>query len=207
MSKHPDAVERTTSSVNEGSGQPEQRGGDWMQTFSGGQFWPMDPRVEEVRAIDIAHSLSMQCRYAGHCLQFYSVAEHSVLMTRWLHGVGESHAVQKWALLHDAAEAYLVDVPRPVKPFLPGYKEAESAVMLAVAQRFGLSGDMPSVVKDADNRILVDESRVNMAPCVADWELPWEPLGVQLHFWAPWEAKKAFVDELTRMDIYAAVRS
>ena len=57
-----------------------ERGGDWMQTYSGFQFWPLDPRPEEIHVIDIAHSLANQCRYAGHCREFYSVAQHSVLL-------------------------------------------------------------------------------------------------------------------------------
>ena len=58
------------------------RKGGWIQTYTGRQFWPMDPRSHEVFIEDIAHSLSMMCRYAGHCERFYSVAEHSILLAR-----------------------------------------------------------------------------------------------------------------------------
>ena len=59
----------------------QPRCGDWIQTFTGRQFWPLDPHVDEIYIEDIAHSLSMQCRFTGHSLRFYSVAEHSVLVS------------------------------------------------------------------------------------------------------------------------------
>jgi uncharacterized protein len=155
-------------------------------------FWPMDPRADEVEIDDIAHSLSMQSRYAGHSLRFYSVAEHSVLIARWLldHYPPERAL---WGLLHDASEAYLVDVPRPVKPFLPGYKEAEARVMAVVCERFGLPITMPHSVHEADNRILHDEKAQNMAPSALPWNLKGEPLGVTLQFWTPEQAKAEFL--------------
>ena len=163
------------------------RQGDWIQTFSGGRFWPMDPHAEDVEIVDIAHSLSMQCRFAGHCLRFYSVAEHCVHLSR---AVAPVHAL--WALLHDASEAYLVDVPRPVKPYLGGYREAEALVMMAVCRRFGLDYEMPAAVHDADRRILGDE-RANLSVCVAEWSEPPRPLGIDLAYWPPERAEAEFL--------------
>lgn len=176
-----------------------ERKGDWLQTFSGRQFWPMDPRASEVFIEDIAHSLAMQTRYAGHCLRFYSVAEHSVLLTRYFRRQGASVEVQLWALLHDASEAYLVDVPRPVKPFLAGYKAAEAQVMRAVCERFGLPEDMPAEVHAADGDIIGNE-RANMAPCVAEWYATGPGLdGVYLRNWAPHVAELEFTMEYRRL--------
>ncbi|PKA40469.1 hypothetical protein CWR43_28260 [Rhizobium sullae] len=168
---------------------PERRG-DFLQTYRGGKFWPIDPRSEEVFIEDIAHSLSLQCRYAGHCHRFYSVAEHSVLMARHLRWEGMDVAL--WALLHDASEAYLVDVPRPLKRHLPGYKEAEAKVMAAVCERFSLEKEMPAVVHDADTRIIGDEL-VNMAPM--DWHDRYagQELGVTLRYWSPAKAETEFL--------------
>jgi len=163
--------------------------GDWMQTFSGRQFWPLDPRPEEIFIEDIAHALSMACRYAGHCKRFYSVAEHSVLVSWHL-----PRELRLWGLLHDASEAYLVDVPRPLKPSLPGYYDLEAAVMAQVCERFGLPVEMPPRVKEIDNRILVDESQQNMAPCVVPWNLPYQPLGIRLKYWSPAEAEQEFLE-------------
>lgn len=94
-----------------------ERKGDWIQTYTGRQFWPLDPKPEEVCIEDIAHALSQQCRYAGHTIRFYSVAQHSVEIA-----LRVPRAAALWGLLHDAAEAYLVDLPRPVKYLMPAYK-------------------------------------------------------------------------------------
>jgi hypothetical protein len=175
---------------------PPERHGDFMQTFLGRKFWPMDPRADEVFIEDIAHSLSLQCRYAGHCHRFYSVAEHSVLMARHLRWEGVDVAL--WALLHDASEAYLVDIPRPVKPYLGGYKEAEAKVMAVVAERFDLAPEMPAVVHDADNRIIADEL-ANMTPM--DWHARYagQELGVQLRYWSPARASEEFMATFTAL--------
>lgn len=166
----------------------EDRKGDWIQTYTGRQFWPLDPRISEVFIQDIAHSLSLQCRYAGHCRRFYSVAEHSVLLASHV-----SPPNRLWALLHDASEAYLVDVPRPIKPALTGYKLIEENVMGVIADRFGLPGSMPAEVKDADMRICVDEVAQNMAPGLVWGIHGLEPLGVRLWFWEPKLAEMAFL--------------
>lgn len=105
--------------------------GDWIQTYSGRAFYPLAPYPQDVCIEDIAHALSQLCRFGGHCRRFYSVAEHSVLLSRVV--VPE---FQLWALLHDASEAYLVDVPRPIKKQLPAYVEAERRVMAAICARF-----------------------------------------------------------------------
>lgn len=170
------------------------RAGDWMQTFTGRQFWPMDPRPDEVEIADIAHALSLQCRYAGHCRHFYSVAEHCVLMARAV-----PEPLRLWALLHDASEAYLVDVPRPIKPYLPGYKVTEAAVMLAICARFGLPPEMPGAVHAADNAILHDELAQAMAAPPVPWNLPGVPLGVTLRFWTPVEAEFWFLTEFDHL--------
>jgi hypothetical protein len=165
----------------------EQRAGDWIQTFGGKQFWPVDPRPEDIDIGDIAHALSMLCRYGGHCQRFYSVAEHCVLLA----GVVESQH-KLWALLHDASEAYLVDVPRPIKPYLIGYGAAEDAIMTAVAVKFDL-GPMPPEVKAADRAILTDERSQNMSAAPEPWSTDGAPLGVSLQFWGPARAKQEFM--------------
>lgn len=171
----------------------EPRVGDWIATFTGRQAYPMDLRPSEITIEDIAHSLSMQCRYTGHCLRFYSVAEHSVLMARWVLAEGMDSSVALAALLHDATEAYLTDIPRPVKPFLLGYKDAEATAWAAIAERFGLF-NVPPAVHDADARILVDERAQNMAPSAVEWDnMPARGLGVTLQFWSPEQAEAAFL--------------
>ncbi len=167
------------------------RSGNFMQTATGRKFWPLSPRPEEVFIEDIAHSLSLQCRYAGHCVRFYSVAEHSVLIARHL-AAKRAPEVALWGLLHDASEAYLVDVPRPVKPYLTGYKAAEAKVMAAVCERFGMPLDMPPEVHEADERIIADEL-VNLVPM--DWHARYtgRELGVRLRYWTPDKAREEFL--------------
>lgn len=166
------------------------RHGDFMQTYTGRKFWPLDPRPEEVFIEDIAHSLSLQCRYAGHCVRFYSVAEHSVLMARWLLDNVDARTAFH-GLLHDAPEAYVVDVPRPLKPFLSNYKEAEAKVWSSIARRYGLAAAMPEAVHKADARIIADEL-VNLLPM--DWHgRHSDGLGVTLEYWTPEEAEVEFL--------------
>jgi hypothetical protein len=174
----------------------ELRIGDWMQTAHGRQFWPCDPRPSEIFLDDIAHALSMLCRYGGHCRRFYSVAEHSVLLS---HVVSAEDA--RWALLHDASEAYIVDVPRPLKPFLAGYAAAEEAIMAAVCRRFGLPEAMPPRVKAADRSILTDEMMQAMETPPVPWSTAGEPLGVTLQFWTPDIARERFLDRALQLGI------
>lgn len=169
------------------------RKGDWMQTFTGRRFWPLDPRPDEICIEDIAHALSMQCRYAGHCLSFYSVAEHSVLLSQHV-----AEPFRRWALLHDASEAYLVDVPRPIKGDLSNYRAVEARVMAAICERFGLPPDMPPEVAEADFRIIGDERR-NLSDCEAAWTNPPEPLGVRLKLLTPIMAENAFLVAFDRL--------
>lgn len=167
---------------------PSWHRGSWSETFTGRKFFPMDPRPDDVDIIDIAHALSMQCRYNGHVSRFYSVAEHCVLLSGV---VPEEYAL--WALLHDSSEAYVGDMIRPLKIHMPAYKEAEDRVMAAIAARFDLEPGMPDVVKQADSRILLDERRALLRPSLGDWDVEGEPFGVEIHAWSPFEARERFL--------------
>jgi hypothetical protein len=167
---------------------------DWIQTFTGRQFWPLDPRPEDVCIEDIAHALSMKCRYSGHSKIFYSVAEHSVHVSHYL-----PDGLKLWGLLHDSGEAYLPDVPRPIKPFLTGFKGMEDAIMLAVCERYGLCLQEPSMVKRVDTAILADEMAQIMGPPPADWYLPEGALGVTIEGWLPERAEKEFLKRFERL--------
>lgn len=126
----------------------------WIETFSGKKFDPINPKVEDINIIDIAHALSQICRYAGHTPKFYSVAQHSVmvaLVSPWEHRL--------WGLLHDAAEAYIADIPRPVKQHLPKYRELEENILIKVAERFGLEYPIPEEVLVVDSQMLKIEHR------------------------------------------------
>ncbi len=171
--------------------------GDWMQTFTGRAFYPLDPRVEDIDPVDIAHALSLLCRYGGHSRTFYSVAEHCVLMS---HAVAPGNAL--WALLHDATEAYMGDLIRPLKRAMPNYAAAEDRLMAVICERFGLYPQCPAEVKAADNRILRDERDALLAEPPQPWlsieQVP--NLGARVEGWSPAEAEVRFrlrLDELT----------
>lgn len=178
--------------------------GDWMQTFTGKKFYPMSPQAEDIDPFDIAHGISMQCRYNGHVKRFYSVAEHCVLMSKALEA---DRDLALWALLHDATESYVGDMVRPLKKHIPLFTEIEDTVMVVIAQRFGLaSAEMPAEVKDADNRILLDERAALLGKPPAEWDVPFEPLGVKIQAWSPKEAEYQYLrqlDYLTEENLFA----
>ncbi|MBF0460424.1 MAG: phosphohydrolase [Magnetococcales bacterium] len=167
----------------------QPRTGAWIQTFTGRQFWPMDARPAEVDIRDIAHSLAMLCRFNGHCRRFYSVAEHAVHVSRV---VAAEHA--RWGLLHDAAEAYISDLPQPIKQELPQFRACEERLLQVIAQRFGLSAALPAAVKQADWQLLATEKAALMEQEPAPWsDLP-EPLDVGLiQAWPPEQAEREFL--------------
>jgi len=183
-----------------------ERNGDWMQTFTGRQFWPVDPRPEEVSIVDIAHALAHQCRYAGHCKSFYSVAQHSVIVSRTC-----DPRDALWGLLHDAAEAYLVDLPRPVKRFSDlgaHYRDLEARLVRVICERFGLSVVEPPSVKHADDVALVTEMRDLMAPPPVVWREArnTEPLGMTIYPHSPEVAKREFLDRFEELWRQSSIR-
>jgi len=135
--------------------------GPGIRTRSG-WFYPFDPRPEEIHIRDIAHALSMLCRFGGHVRSFYSVAQHSVLVSL---NVPEEFALV--GFLHDATEAYIGDMVAPIKRQLPRFNYVEDLVWCAVVDRFDLTEHgvdpttmaMPPEVKHADMRALVTEMR------------------------------------------------
>lgn len=177
----------------------EQRQGDWIETYKGIKFYPLDPRPEDVHLEDIAHALSHICRYIGHCSVFYSVAQHSLAIMKEIKKVNHSPRLQLIGLLHDASEAYLCDVPRPLKPFLPGYVEWEGKIMDAVWQAFKI--DPPTkwerfLIKDFDIKMLASEGAILMNN-VDDWvgRLPLGFLNWEFN-WnkSPLDVKREFID-------------
>lgn len=169
----------------------------WIQTATGKAFYPLDPRSTEIDIVDIAHALSHLCRYAGHTKQFYSVAQHSVLVARAL----PDH-LKLWGLLHDASEAYLVDIPAPIKPMIGGYADIERNVMRVICEKFGLQQKIPAEVKRVDVAILADERNQLMTKPPMDWKLKEPPLGIQIDYWPPEKARAEFMSEFRRLSEY-----
>lgn len=162
---------------------PEDRRGGWIQTFSGNRFWPMDPRAADVHLEDVAHHLAMRVRYMGAGRLFYSVGQHSVLLSEAVEGGPEV----AYAALHaDDPEYVLPDIPSPVKPFIPGWKYIEGAAEQAIViEAFGVQPDALPLVKPYDRRIVADEVASNLAPSLHPWKVRPEPLGILIEPWSP----------------------
>lgn len=168
----------------------------WIQTYSGRRFNPTNPNPKSIVLQDIAHSLSMQCRFTGHCKSFYSVAQHSVYVSY----ICDSQDAL-WGLLHDASEAYLIDIPRPLKKSgkMDNYIEFEKIMQKAICERFGLPENEPPSVKKADTMLLSTEARDLMQPHHPDWRQPIEPLPFKIESWEPAKAEKMFLDRFLQL--------
>lgn len=168
-----------------------------IQTFTGEMFDVFSPHMEQINLKDISHALSMLCRYGGHSREFYSVAEHCVLMAEHFVGRGEKDLARA-ALLHDATEAYMGDVVRPLKGQLPLYREVEGRLQTLIFMKYGIYDQVPHGVKEADLRITTDERDMLMLP--RPWSIdPVEPLGVMLQCWTHDQAEQAWLDSYWRL--------
>lgn len=137
-----------------------------MTTFSGATINLLDPKPEDIVLEDITWGLSKLCRFSGQCSKFYSVAEHSVMVGAEVLQSGEASRVSnnyRWALLHDAAEAYIGDMIGPLKhhPALGAFVAIETRLLGAIARRFGLGFPVPELVVRAD-RTLLDLERLEL---------------------------------------------
>jgi len=203
------------------------RRGDWIQTaVTKKQFWPLDPRPEDVHIEDIAHALTNICRFGGHTKDYYSVGQHSVLCSE--------HAppdLALAALLHDAAEAYCGDIPRPWKKFLwvaptdrieslTRFKQMESSLLDVIFLALDV-GPLPgaprwATVAEIDLRMLATEARDLMSPLAGDeWANTFQKAPCEARYaynpypdviqpWTPAEAKAKF---LARWRALTAARS
>ena len=143
----------------------DEFGGHWITTHSGRKLHYLDPQPDEIDIGDIAHALSLTCRFSGQCREFYSVAQHSYLMTNLVPNEYKLHA-----LLHDASEAYMPDLPRPEKAELPKFRKMEKVILWAIWNKFLPDWDYNHLVaiKHADNIMLATEARDLMAN-TDDW--------------------------------------
>ncbi len=154
----------------------------YMETFTGKYVTPLKLDYEDIDIIDIAHHLSLICRFNGACKEFYSVAQHSVLVANLV-----SRNDMLAALLHDASEAYMADVIRPIKYSIPELQKIESRIEVRILAKFGCSGAGWEAIKRADNIALATEGR-DLMKRVDGWYLPEPP---QEEVVEPWTASMA----------------
>lgn len=158
----------------------------WIQTYSGRRFHFLTCTDHDVALVDIAVPLSRIPRFNGHTSRTYSVAQHSV------HVMERCPKDPLVALLHDAAEAYLGDITRPLKALLgPHLAAAEERVHRAIARRFGIGEHIPQSVHEADERMLFTERRDLLTRPPAAWGFEREPYPERIE---PWPAERAFTE-------------
>lgn len=172
-----------------------------MELYSGQQIDPLQLHPDEVRLGDIAHSLSMQCRYLGHCDQFYSIAQHAVFVARHL----PTPRLQLFGLLHDAAEAYIGDIISPLKTRLFASIQTVERDILRTIYTVLCDGEVPSErewkrIKEVDTRTLITEASVLMVSRGRQWEVgvqpyddvivPQTPESAKWHFLATYDGLK-----------------
>lgn len=121
-----------------------------IRTWSNVMIDVSNPNLLDIRIEDIAHGLSMVCRFGGHTRSFHSVAEHCIHMA----SMAPPH-LKMQALLHDASEAYIGDMPTPIKAMLPDFQALENNLMKVIGERFGFDGlNLDPVVKSLDSAAL-----------------------------------------------------
>lgn len=199
-------------------GSPDKKGvrmgmgfeGGWLATASGGMWSIEDPAEEQVHLRDLAAGLSRTCRYAGQLsegAEFYSVAEHSLIMTSWAHRAGlvSTRSEALLYLLHDGSEAYFGDMPTPLKALIPDFRRLEDRAQAVIYRAFGVRSAQVTALKPelkrVDTRVRIDEREVMiLEPALsAGREALWrqdpglEPLGVRPRLLGPTEARRAYL--------------
>lgn len=146
---------------------------------SGILFDVFNPNPEDLKVIDMGHALSHLCRYGGHCPKFYSVAQHSVLCSYYPGTPKE----QMEFLMHDTSEAFLIDLPRPIKRNIPEYVRIENNLLEVIFKQFNLTFPLTDMVHQVDDAMLHYEYNEFFTNPNADFD-----------FWSPEKAKAKFIE-------------
>lgn len=164
--------------------------------FGGARFYLLSPRQEDIHITDIGHALAMQCRWTGHCKFHYSVAQHSVYCS---YLGSDEEALDR--LMHDASEAYMADMSRPLKHYTDAgkyYMQQEAIVQQAVRTRYGLGPEPPSV-HIADNQMMWTEKEqiMNGPDFSHESQRAIHPYtgesGIKIERWSPDRAEEEFL--------------
>lgn len=172
-------------------------------TFTGKQFFLLEPVIEDIDIRDIAHSLALQCRWTGHSKFHYSVGQHSYYCSLI---VPKKDAL--YALLHDSAETYLSDISRPLKHHTQvgvAYMLQERLIQNAIKQRFDLPSKEPKSIHIADNQMLYAERDQLMTGWQGWWNEDLEmhknfgPANITIKPWSPAYAEKMFLKRFKKL--------
>jgi len=190
-------------------GVPSKEDGGWMQIANGHIFHPLDPRTDEVFIADIAQSLSRQIRYNGNSDKSVSVAQHSCQCAWLVEQTGGSAEVQLAMLMHDAAEAYIGDMIRPLKAHFPEFTLIEDRIMAVIQARYDLPLITPKAQKYYDNLALAWEKR-DMYKSSREWphmlDVPsWVP---EMYSWSMSYSNTRFLQmfEYLRLEIASSTK-
>lgn len=162
----------------------------YISTYRGNRFYPHEPRIDTIDIEDIAHGLAYQCRFNGQTADFYSVAQHSLIVADLV-----EPRLRRAALLHDAAEAYLGDMVKPLKRLVPEFARIEEAVTALIAEAFAVDFSDYGAIKRADLIALATEKRDLMPQSAEAWSYLQgvDPLQARIQPWSPAQAKEAFL--------------
>lgn len=171
-----------------------------IQTYSGYFFNFLNPDPNTINIVDIAHALSNECRFGGHCKWHYSVAQHSVYVSRLC-----PLELKFAGLMHDAPEHVVKDMMSPLKMLLPDYKKVEKRVTKIIMNKFGLPELVHPAVKVADIRMLATEKRDIMGPLIdpdnGQWKIVedvlWAPFSIERM--TPEQANLMFLEEYLKL--------
>lgn len=177
---------------------------DYIRTYTGGYFYPNNIEALEPNIEDIAHALSSMNRYNGHLQEFYSVAQHSVLVSEIAgqkmfsaNPTMDQTSFKKFllqALLHDATEAYMPDMPSPIKKFLPDFQELEKKLQKHIYRCFGLPEETHYLIKQVDRDIRGSEMN-----CLSSWNEGEDILGIEIHPYGIVGSRKEFLKAYTNI--------
>lgn len=169
----------------------------WIQTYTGRHFDPLNPDPAQLDEVDIAHALSYVARFGGHTLHHYSVGQHSLLVCDLV----EDPADKLQALLHDATEAYIGDMLRPLKQVIPEFRRIEQGVWEAICMRFGIAVEMAPAIHRADMVALATERRDLLSPDSTEWAClrGIEPVPTRIRCMDPTAVRFAFLTRLMEL--------